>query len=285
MRLDSHQHFWALERGDYGWLTPDNTPLHRDFGPRDLEPRLAANGIDGSVLVQAAATLAETDYMLSLADGHAFIKGVVGWVDFEAARAVEDIARLAAHPKLVALRPMIQDIADDGWMLRPDLAPAFRGLIEHGLVFDALVFPRHLDDLARLIERYPDLEMVVDHCAKPAIRNGPEGDGGLAAWAPGLARIAAHDRVCCKLSGLLTEAAPGAGAGDLAPYVAHVLDVFGSERVMWGSDWPVLELASTYDGWVAMARKLTGALTAAEQAALWGGNAARFYRLPGCGHD
>lgn len=275
--LDAHQHFWALERGDYGWLTPALTPLYRDFGPRDLLPKLAANRIDGTILVQAAPTVAETEYLLALADRNAFIKGVVGWVDFEAAGAVEDIARLAAHPKLVGLRPMIQDIGDDDWMLRRELAPAFGAVIEHGLCFDALVMPRHLDNLDRLIARYPRLPVVVDHGAKPCIRNGPDGDDGLASWGPKLARVAAHAHVMCKLSGLLTEAGPGAGAEELAPYVAHVFDIFGADRVMWGSDWPVLETVSNYESWTEMTQRLAGALTPEKRAAIWGDNAAGFY--------
>ncbi|MCY4286684.1 MAG: amidohydrolase family protein [Thiotrichales bacterium] len=275
--LDAHQHFWALERGDYGWLTPALAPLYRDFGPRDLAPKLAASGIDGTILVQAAPSVAETEYLLVLADRNDFIEGVVGWVDFEAARSVEDIARLATHPKLVGVRPMIQDIGDDDWMLRHELAPAYRALIEHGLCFDALVMPRHLDNLDRLIARYPELPVVVDHCAKPCIRNGSDGDGGLTSWAPKLARVASHAHVMCKLSGLLTEAASGAGVKNLAPYVAHVLDVFGAGRVMWGSDWPVLEMASTYEAWTDVTRRLVGDLTPEERSAVWGGNAARFY--------
>ena len=276
-KLDAHQHFWALERGDYGWLTPALGPLYRDFGPQDLSPRLAANGIDGTILVQAAPTVSETEYLLALADRNEFIRGVVGWVDFEAGHAAEDVARLAAHPKLVGLRPMIQDIGDDDWMLRHEFARAFHAVIEHGLRFDALVMPRHLDNLDRLIARYPGMPVVIDHCAKPAIRNGPDGDGALAWWAPKLARVASHAHVMCKLSGLVTEAAPGSGAEVLASYVAHVLEVFGAERVMWGSDWPVLETASTYEAWIDVTQRLVGALTPQEQAAIWGGNAVRFY--------
>ncbi len=162
-RIDAHQHFWAVERGDYGWLTRDLEPLYRDFEPRDLEPLLKGAGIDGTVLVQAAPTIAETVFMLGIADATPFIKGVVGWVDFEAPDAPEQIARLARHPALVGLRPMIQDIEDDDWMLRSALTPAFEALQAADLTFDALTLPRHLPNLRRLLDQHPHMRVVIDH--------------------------------------------------------------------------------------------------------------------------
>jgi L-fuconolactonase len=153
-RIDAHQHFWLLDREDYGWLTPTLAPIYRDFLPSDLTPLLREEGVAGTVLVQAAPTDAETDFMLSLADEHDFIEGVVGWTDFASPQAPERIEQLAKHPKLKGLRPMIQDIEDVDWMLRPELAPAYSALIDHGLVFDALVLPRHLENLAKLLDRW-----------------------------------------------------------------------------------------------------------------------------------
>ncbi len=144
MIIDAHQHFWQLARGDYGWLTPELVPLYRDFMPDDLASLLSHNNIDGTILVQAAPTIAETKFLLEIADATPFVLGVVGWIDFSAPTAVKDIARLAQHPKLVGLRPMIQDIADDDWMLQADLTPAFEAMIDADLTFDALVLPRHL---------------------------------------------------------------------------------------------------------------------------------------------
>ena len=201
MIIDAHQHFWQLNRGDYGWLTPDLKPLYRDFMPDDLTPHLQQTGIDGTILVQAAPTIAETEFLLKIADETPFVLGVVGWVDFAASSAVEDIARLAENPALVGLRPMIQDIADDDWMLRPDLAPAFDAMIKADLTFDALVLPRHLPRLRKLLSRYPDLRTVIDHGAKPDISGGQ-----FDTWANDISIIANESSAYCKLSGLLTEA-------------------------------------------------------------------------------
>ena len=222
MKIDAHQHFWTLARGDYGWLTPDLEPLYRDFGPDDLLPILDENGLDGTVLVQAAPTVAETAFLLALAGAHDFIKGVVGWVDFEDPDAPAVISRLAEHPKLVGLRPMIQDIADDTWILRKDLTPAVEAMTAHDLVFDALVLPRHLPHLLAFLRRHPNLRCVVDHGAKPEIRHNRFDD-----WAAGMTAIAVETQACCKFSGLVTEAGPDWRAADIAPYVEHLLTAFG----------------------------------------------------------
>jgi L-fuconolactonase len=172
VRVDSHQHFWKLARGDYGWLTPAFAPLYRDFGPGELAPMLARNGIERTVLVQAAPTLAETNYLLELARQHDFIAAVVGWVDFEAPAAADCIGTLAGETKLAGLRPMVQDLADDSWLLRASLAPALAAMQRHGLVFDALVKPRHLPVLREFLARYPGLSVVIDHGAKPGFALG-----------------------------------------------------------------------------------------------------------------
>ena len=273
-RVDAHQHFWLLSRGDYGWLTPGLGAIHRDFLPSDIEPLLARHAIAATVLVQAAPTEAETLYMLSLADRHPFVEGVVGWTDFAAPDAPAAIARLARHPKLKGLRPMIQDIADVDWMLRPELEPAFRALVANDLVFDALVLPRHLDNLLRLHQRHPDLRVVVDHCAKPAIASGD-----FTGWADGMRHIAAETSAACKLSGLVTEAGAEWSLEGLRPYVDHVLSVFGPERVLWGSDWPVCNLAASYNDWIAATDRLLEDCSGAERQAILGGNASRVYRL------
>ncbi len=273
-RVDAHQHFWRLSRGDYGWLTPNLGAIYRDFLPSDVEPLLARHAIAATVLVQAAPTVAETLYILSLADRHPFVEGVVGWTDFAAKDAPEAIPRLARHPKLKGLRPMIQDIADVDWMLRPELEPAFRALVANDLVFDALVLPRHLDNLLRLAERHPGLRIVVDHCAKPAISSGD-----FAGWAEDIGRIAAETTAVCKLSGLVTEAGAGWSVERLRPYVDHVLSALGPERVLWGSDWPVCTLAASYDDWVAATDRLLEGCSGDERQAILGGNAVRVYRF------
>ncbi len=276
MRIDAHQHFWALARGDYGWLTPELTALYRDFSPDDLAPLLEAAEIDGTVLVQAAPTVAETEYMLSLADQTPFIKGVVGWVDFEAPDAPAQIARLAVHPALVGLRPMIQDIDDPLWMLGDLLSPAFAELQQHNLTFDALTLPQHLGPLRKLLARHPDMRVVVDHGSKPLIR-----DAILHDWAEDMAALARDTKAWCKLSGLITEAAPDWTVDDLRPYVDHLLNTFGPARLIWGSDWPVCTLAGSYERWLEATDILLGHLGTAERDGILGGNAARAYDLRG----
>lgn len=273
-RIDAHQHFWRLARGDYGWLTPELVPIYRDFVPGDLQPVLEAEGVAGTVLVQAAPTEAETDFILALADRHEFIEGVVGWTDFAAREAPRRIARLAARPRLKGLRPMIQDIADPGWMLRQELEPAFAALAAHDLVMDALVLPRHLDNLAKLIDRFPAMRIVIDHCAKPEIAAGNIRD-----WAAAMRTLAGAGNTFCKLSGLVTEAGGGWDAERLRPYVEHVLGVFGPHRVIWGSDWPVCTLAASYHDWCEAADTLLSRCTESERTAILGGNAIAVYRL------
>ncbi len=274
MRIDAHQHFWALTRGDYGWLTPDLGTIYRDFTPDDLSPLLAAAEIDGTVLVQAAPTVAETKFILSLADQNAFIKGVVGWVDFEAADAPTQIAALAAHPALVGLRPMIQNIANPLWMLSDALTPAFNAVQRHDLTFDALTLPHHLGPLRQLLERRPDMRVIIDHGSKPLIKDAILGD-----WSDNMAAIARDTSAWCKLSGLVTEAAADWTIEHLRPYVDHLLNTFGPSRLIWGSDWPVCTLASSYERWLDTTNLLLSQLSIAERQAIMGGNAARAYNL------
>ncbi len=268
MIIDAHQHFWQLARGDYDWLTPELAPLYRDFMPADLMPHLQRNCVDGTILVQAAPTPEETKFLLEVADNTPFVLGVVGWVDFAAPSATDDIAELAKHPKLVGLRPMIQDIADDNWMLRDDLAPAFETMIRTNLTFG----PQHLSQLRELLSLHPKLRTVIDHAAKPRIA-----DALFDEWANDIAIIAKETGAFCKLSGLLTEAGKDWKASDVDLYVAHLLEHFGPERLLWGSDWPVLTLASDYDSW----RELTCDLIPSERdrTAIFSSSAIDLYRL------
>lgn len=244
MKIDTHQHFWKLERGDYRWLTSELEPLYRDFLPQDLAPLLRASDMQATIAVQAADSEAETEYLLSLADQHNWIIGVVGWVDLAAPTAVASINRLAQHPKLLGLRPMIQDIDDDTWMLDRALHAALAAMVAHKLSFDALVLPRHLGHLDDFLTQNPDLSVVIDHCAKPQI-----GAQNIEPWATQISAIAQHTNVFCKISGLVTEAAPQWQVDDLDPFVAHVVKAFGPNRLLFGSDWPVLNLASNYAQW------------------------------------
>ena len=273
MRIDAHQHFWRPDRADYGWLTSDLQPLYRDFLPADLKPLLEANGITQTLLVQAAPTLAETDFLLGLAQEHDFIAGVVGWVPLDHEDAPAMLERVAARPLLVGIRAMLQDLADDRWIAGSELAAPLARCAELGLAFDALVRPRHLAGLADMASAHGSLRIVVDHAGKPDI------GGDLAAWRSNMAELARLPNVWCKLSGLVTEARSPVSLDLLRPAVDTLLDLFGPGRLIWGSDWPVATLAVPYEQWLEWTEALLAPLSADERAAIMGGNARTFYRL------
>ncbi|QPC86922.1 amidohydrolase family protein [Mesorhizobium sp. NBSH29] len=278
-RVDAHQHYWNVARADYDWMPRDHPVLSRNYLPADLAPVLAEAGISRTVLVQAAATVEETEYLLGLSDATTSIAGVVGWIDFEDRRHLQHLQRLKHHPNFLGVRPMIQDIVDDDWMLRDDVQWAYAALVELDLTFDALGFSRHLPNFLTLLRRYPKLRVVVDHCMKPPVRDHGTAQDAFSTWAEGMSRIAAETSACCKLSGLVTEAGDGWSAEDLRPYVSHVLAAFGATRVMWGSDWPVCLLNASYEGWLGTAEKLTAHLPEGDRMEIFGGTAQRFYRL------
>lgn len=276
MIVDAHQHFWSLARDDYGWLTPDLSPLYRDFLPADLQPLLAEAGVHWTVLVQAAPTEAETRFLIDIAHATGFVAGVVGWVDMSAQDAPARIAQLKTDGagRLKGIRPMIQDIDDEHWVLSPALDKTFDALVDQELTFDALVFPKHLPHLQRRLDQHPDLRVVIDHCAKPDIAAGSFGE-----WASAMQSLANNSGTLCKLSGLLTQLAP-TQSGELArPYAAHVLDIFGAQRLIWGSDWPVLELKADYATWFTLTQSFLAGLPAEDIAAIMGRNAMSFYSL------
>jgi len=276
MRIDAHQHYWQLRRGDYGWLNPAQGSLYRDFLPADLAPELAAGGVAATLLVQSAPTEAETRFLFGLARQCSSIAGVVGWVDFEAPDVAERIERLVhdGAGMLKALRPMVQDIEDAGWIERASLDAAFEALTDQDLRFDALVKPRQLEPLTRRLRRHPKLKAVLDHCGKPDIARGL-----LEPWARQIDVLAHSTTAFCKLSGLLSEAATGAAADELAPFVERVFRSFGAERIIWGSDWPVLTASGTYQQWLEMALGLVRRIAPGSEQAVFGGNAVRFYGL------
>jgi L-fuconolactonase len=274
--VDAHQHFWDPTRGDYGWLTPSNVQLYRRFGPENLSPLLAEAGADCTVLVQAAPSEDETKYLFRIAGDHKFVGGVVGWVDFEADDVDQRIAALVtlSGGKLKGLRPMIQDISDDSWLAQRKLDPAFESMTRHGLTFDALIAPRHLGLLRDRLLKHPTLGAVLDHGGKPDIATND-----YDSWAADIERLARDTNVSCKLSGLLTQAAPRAGAAALGDFVAHIFRCFGSERVMWGSDWPVVTMSATYTAWLEIAHTLVHLYAAGSEQAVFRENAVRFYDL------
>jgi L-fuconolactonase len=272
MRIDAHHHLWTLARGDYGWLTPDLTPIYRDFTVSDLTQHLTLARIEGTILVQAAPTEAETLYLLEVAEHARLIRGVVGWTDFDAPDGVARIDRLSEQGVLVGLRPMVQDMVDDDWLLRPALVPLLKAMARYGLVFDALVKPRHLPRLLRLVDGHPDLTFVLDHCGKPSLKTGD-----IEAWRADVALLAERPNIVCKLSGLATEAKPDWQIADLRQAVEHVCEHFSPDRLLWGSDWPVVDLVGGYAKWFAAAEALLAALSPHEKASIFGGNATRIY--------
>ncbi|MEO5736717.1 MAG: amidohydrolase family protein [Variovorax sp.] len=285
-RIDAHQHFWQLARGDYAWLRADVpvlAPLVRDFLPEHLAPTLQAHGVERTVLVQAAESEAETDFMLELATAHEAIGAVVGWVDLGRRDAVASLERMARHPKFKGVRPMLQDLPDDAWIAHMPHADAVQALVSQGLRFDALVKPRHLAPLLRFLKDWPQLPVVIDHAAKPPV--GAHDSEAFAAWRREMAEIAALPQVCCKFSGLWGEAPQSlhrdvdAVVNAVRPVWDQLLESFGPARLMWGSDWPVLTLAGDYAEWIVVSEAFIGRLSAGEQEQVWRGTAQRFYGI------
>ncbi|MEJ8812549.1 amidohydrolase family protein [Variovorax ureilyticus] len=276
-RIDAHQHYWSLAHHDYGWLqdTPELHAIHRDFAPEDLAPLLDDADIDATVLVQAAPSEAETARLLGIAaDPASRVRAVVGWTDLAADDAPRRISRLAQEPLIKGLRPMLQDLPDPEWILDARLEPAIRTMTELGLCLDLLIKPHQIDAATKFALRHPLLPMVIDHGAKPDIAHGR-----FEPWASQIAILAQCTRVSCKLSGLATEAGADWDAAALRPYVDHLIDRFGPLRLMWGSDWPVLNLAGTYGRWQAASLELLAGLSPLEQEQILGTNAATFYGI------
>jgi L-fucono-1,5-lactonase len=275
MRIDAHHHFWQLSRFTYPWMGPELNVLRRDFGPGDLEPLLKRNGFEGSILVQTISSLEETKHFLDLARQHPFIRGVVGWVDLKDAGLGDTLDELLALPGLVGIRHQVHDEPDLDWLLREDVQRGLGEVARRRLVYDLLIRPVHLEVVLQVVRRFPGLRFVVDHLAKPRITARGWDD-----WAGGLAALAACPNVTCKLSGMITEADWASWQpADLKPYLDHALSVFGPDRVLFGSDWPVCLLAGSYDRVVnALALNLSR-LTPAEQGKIFGANAGTVYGL------
>lgn len=275
--VDAHHHFWHPARGDYGWMPQDNPVLSRHYAPVDLAESLAATGVTKTVLVQAAPTVEETEYLLGIADSTPHVAKVVGWIDFEDQSQLQQLKRLAQHPKFSGVRPMIQNIPDDNWMLRDDVQWAFQAVQELELTFDCLGFPRHLENFHQLLSRYPDMRSVIDHCMKPQLRDHSQANFQF--WADGMSRLAKDTNAYCKLSGLVTEADSDWSLEVIKPYTDHLLDTFGAERIMWGSDWPVARLRCEYEEWYKLSQQLTSHLTDKEKRQVFAATATDFYRL------
>lgn len=273
-RIDAHQHYWRVARGDYHWMPPagpDAGPLRQDYLPADLRPLNAAAAIDGTIAVQAAQTVAETDWLLALAaEPDAGILGVVGWAPLD---DPDDptLARLAADPRCVGVRPMLHDLAEEDWIARRVPREQLERIAAAGLVFEVLSFPAHLPHVLEALDGHDDLVVIVDHLSKPAYREQP------GAWAEHMRALAARPRTYCKLSGMVTEVGPDWRPGDFRRHAELVLGAFGPERVLFGTDWPVCLQAATHAQVVALAEQLTAGLGEDERAAVFGGTAASVY--------
>jgi L-fuconolactonase len=281
-RIDSHQHFWRLSRGDYDWLTKDLGVLYRDFMPVDIKNELAYTNVSETIVVQAAETLAETEFMFLQAYTQHFVSGVVGWVDMEHPKVLSQLSWFMENPYFKGVRPMIQDIDDVDWILKPELTKVFEFLEKNSLSFDALVLPKHLINLQKLLIRHPKLKVVIDHGGKPQIAKalGMEIEDSVnQEWAVNMKQLSKNKNVFCKLSGLVTEAGNDANFGDIEPYMAHLHNCFGATRLMWGSDWPVVNLTSDYYSWFEIATTFINKLPIKEQESIWSGAAKEFYKL------
>ena len=278
MIVDAHQHFWDPRRAAYPWMTDDVAAIHRPFGPADFEPELRANGVDGTIVVQARSSVEETRDLLELATRTPFVRGVVGWVDLTDPGITAVVAGLRAGTggaRLAGIRHQVHDEADPGWLDRDDVRRGIRAVGDAGLAYDLLVRPRELPAATRLVRDLPGVRFVVDHLAKPSIRGGQ-----FEPWATDLARLAAAPNAWCKVSGLVTEADWHAWRpADLRPYVVHALGAFGPARLLFGSDWPVCLLAASYRDVLEAVRECLDGLDERELGAVLGANAIDVYRV------
>jgi L-fuconolactonase len=278
MRIDSHQHFWKYNPVRDQWITDEMAVLKRDFLPEDLLRELRANQMDGSVAVQADQSEAETQFLLDLAKQNSFISGVVGWIDLRADNVAERLAAFSQNKKLRGFRHIVQAEFDDRFMLQPHFLRGIGCLGEFGLTYDILIYPRQLPAAIELVARYPNQAFVIDHIAKPEIkakRTRP--------WAQQMREIARNPNVYCKVSALLTEADwKNWQTDDFKPYLDTVFEVFGSDRIMFGSDWPVCLLAGSYSQVVQLIADYTKNLSPSDKQKIFGLNAVRFYGIADC---
>lgn len=276
--IDAHHHLWSLSRADCTWPTPDLRAIYRDFEFDDYKKARAETGIRGSVLVQTQPCDSDTDFLLEIAHAEKDILAVVGWVDLASKAAVQRIEQLSKQQKLRALRPMLQSIEDSEWILRAELQPAIAAMHDLGLGFDALVQPRHVEVMNEFAARYPQLQIVIDHGAKPDIEGSQ-----ITEWAQGISRLATKNNVFCKVSGLVTEASLTQVESQEAfvPYIRHLFESFGAQYLMWGSDWPVVNLATSLVAWQKIAHNILLDCGANKEdlKKIFFGTACHFYRI------
>ena len=274
-KIDAHHHLWLYDQQNYGWIDQSMGVLRRDFLPAHLDKELRSAGIDGAVAVQAQQTLSETAWLLSLADQFPFIRGVVGWAPIASEDFSTHLDHLQSYAKLKGLRHIIQSEPDDNFILNASFNRGIARLKNTGLVYDILIFERHLPVAIQFADRHPQQKLVLDHVAKPRIR-----ERAMEPWRRNIAELAKCENVYCKLSGMVTEADWSAWSPpDLWPYLEVVLEAFGPQRLMVGSDWPVCLLAVSYSGWYNLLNSFLEKLTVSEREKILGGTASEVYRL------
>jgi len=276
MTIDSHHHLWKYSAAEFGWITPEQRIIRRDFLPEDLETLMHHFGIEGTVAVQARSTLEETAWLLGLAEKHPLIRGVVGWVPLtDGAGVKRSLEQFAGNRKLRGVRHVVQDEPDPRYILRKDFNEGMSALREFGLRYDILIFERHLPAAIEFVDRHPNQTFVLDHVAKPRIK-----DKILSPWDRNMRELAKRQNVYCKLSGMVTEADQQTWtSADLQPYIDVVLAAFGPRRIMYGSDWPVMLLACDYVRWYGTVTNAIAKLSKAEQDRIMGGTAAEAYGI------
>jgi L-fuconolactonase len=277
MIIDSHQHFWQPGRFDYPWMNSSLGVLYRDYLPDQLEPILAQNGVSKTVLVQASNSMEESRWLLQLAADYPFIAGVVGWVDLMADDVDRQLDELTALPKFKGVRHLVESEPADDWLVQPQVLRGLKRLSTYGVSYDLLVHTRHLKHIQKVVDACPGLKLVIDHMGKPPIASGE-----IETWRQELRQVAANEQINCKLSGLVTEANwTSWTTSDLRPYVDCALELFGSSRLLFGSDHPVCLLAASYEQVLASFRELLNELGDDEEQKIFGSNAAEFYGLNG----
>lgn len=275
MRIDAHQHFWDLGRLTYSWMPSGPSPLRRDYLPSDLKPILETHHFDGSVVVQAHQSLDEARWLLQLAAENDFIKGVVAWADLTDPQLGQSLDELQRHARFKGIRHPVHDEPDPRWLLQPDVLRGLAELARRDIPFDLLLRPVHLPVVPILAEKLPALRMVIDHIAKPSISTGE-----FDIWARDMEAVFPTPNLCCKLSGMITEASwNNWSASELRPYVAFVLQGFGPDRLMFGSDWPVCLVAGTWKEVLAVFTQAMGPQPVELREHILGATATRFYRL------
>lgn len=275
MILDAHHHLWRYSREEYGWISDEMRVLAQDFGVDELRASAGACGVIGSIAVQARQTVAETEWLLDLADADDFVHGVVGWAPLAAPDLRETLDRWANRGKLRGLRQVVQDEPDDAFILRDDFNRGVAEALRRGLAYDILIFARQLPAAIEFVDRHPNGRLVLDHIAKPSIA-----DGGIEPWRSQLVELARRPNVACKISGVVTEADWSSWTPDsIRPYLDATLEAFGPRRLMFGSDWPVCLLATEYARWAEVVTDWAAPLSDDERASLFHGAATEAYQL------